>query len=193
MKLIFTIFSLLWAFCAFCMEIQVNGDFEKCSLHKNEVGLWPDNWHRSKGSQKALIEVYENAKGTHSGKYALSLECEPGERAYIFHHPLIRVGSGDTPDVAVWMKGVGRVVTGFVVYGYTDDPKKFVHISSVSSKPFQTGGKWYKNTFTFQMKSREKNGKTYDKFLLMPFIDLRGEGSVVIDAYSINVRDKKGE
>lgn len=167
-------------------EVGLNGDFEK-SQYIQGVGRWPDSWHLNRNvTRNAIVELCEDAEAVHSGKYALSMECEKDGRAYIYRHPLVPAENNEILKISVFLKGTGIFTVGFCVFGYEENPKKIVHLTSVSSPRLQTvKGKWTGNEWIFKVQPVTVKGITYRRFMLMPFLNLNGEGLLLIDSYAM--------
>jgi len=166
--------------------IDLNGDFEQCATVPGG-GLWPKGWHINKNvTQNAIVELCEDTAAVHSGKYAVFLECEKGGRAYIFHHPLVAAQKTETLKLSVFLRGYGEFTAGFVIFGYVDNPKKLVCLTSISSQQFSAEKKkWSEHKWTVRLGEMKKDGVIYSNFMLMPFLNMNGEGSILTDSYQL--------
>lgn len=171
---------------------ELNGDFETC-IQVQGIGLWAKDWHISRNVTKnAAVELCDDLAEVHSGKYALYMECAQDGRAYIYHHPLISVRKNEKLNISVFLKGEGKINTGFVVYGYTDNPKKLIHLTSVTSPKFIADKKrWRDRKWDVCFKTIQKDGIVYETFMLMPFLNMSDAGSALIDSYKVRKVEEK--
>lgn len=193
MKKVILVIFFLFGYFLYGADIKLNGDFEQCKYIQG-LGLWPDSWHLDKSVTKnAIVELCEDAGAVYSGKYAVSMKCEKDGRAYIYHHPLLKAENKDVLKVSVYLRGTGTFKVGFCIFGYEKEVRKMVHLTSVSSPVLQTSnGKWSKNEWTFRIPSIKKNHVVYRRFMLMPFLNLSGEGLLLVDSYEMDMSESSG-
>lgn len=186
-KFLFLFLTLPLLFCA--AEIDINGDFEKCTASSTGIIL-PEGWIINKvASKKAEVYITREPDSVRNGFFALQVEVEEGGSMYLMKYQTrIEARPGDQVELSVWGTGSGKLALGFIQNGVRDGQGGiFLGTIIQQGKEFAPEEDWSQQRFAYTIKEQKKNEFLYEQFTVNPVIYVNDKADMLLDDLKLSI------